>query len=198
MRILCGPNRPICVVRATFTLFGTLAILGTFAAWHFLFVRSVQNSRQLYSLELQQVAELDHHRSVIWQQLAEVKEVANQWRVEQEQLRRRCSTVHNESQFLDWLNAQADEVDLVIRDFRPVARTLKSGYMVRGVALSASGSYESVCTLLDRLRDCPQMFRVNSLDIVPRDADGTLFSINLQGQLITAVAHRRQTENHEG
>ena len=111
---------------------------------------------------------------------------AHNWQVSENRRLDRTSPLNDEAMFLQWANQQALDCGLEVRDFRPASRELLADYESRGVTLATQGSYEAVGRFLDRLRDCPCMNRVTSMEIVPRDARSESFGLTLQIVLFTS------------
>lgn len=185
-------------LRIAFLITGSAAILLTFALWVGLFFRPFLAGRRQFHREILRVVELSDQKSQIMEQL-ELLQVENRhWEFLEELRQRRSSNLSNDADFLEWLNRQADLSGVVIRDFRPNSRQLREGYQARGVSLNAHGSFEAICKLLDQIRDCPQMFRITSLDLTARDSEGANMSLSLQGQLLTSPVSQRTTSSNEG
>ena len=108
------------------------------------------------------------------------------WQIAEKLRHDRASPLHDEAMFFQWSNQQALDCGLEVRDFRPASRELLADYESRGVMLSTHGSFEAIGRFLDRLRDCPCMNRVTSMEIVPRDAQCESFGVTLQIVLFTS------------
>jgi hypothetical protein len=172
-------------LRVAFLVGGSVVVLLTFAVWVGLSLRPFLAGRQQIQQELVRVSELRDRQSHIMEQLASAQEDAVHWESREEIRQRRCSTTSNDSNFLEWLNRQTELCGAVIKDFRSNSRQQRDGYQARGVSLTAQGDYVAICKLLDQLRNCPQMFRVISIDLTARDSEGVNMNLSLQGQLLT-------------
>lgn len=104
--------------------------------------------------------------------------------------RDRTSPKNDETAFLQWANQQTNSCGFLIRDFRPSIRGTQGNYVTRTVILSTEGSYDSVCRFLDKLRECPQMIRVTTFEIVPQDQSRTTFGATLNILLFSGTPQR--------
>lgn len=121
--------------------------------------------------------------------LANVAKVEDETRLLRDKEIERCarsSPRNDETAFLAWANVQSKECSLEVRDFRPSNREAHGDYSSRTVVLSAQGSYESICRFLDRLRECPYMLRLTSLEILPQDQTRSTFGATFNVILFTA------------
>ncbi|MEZ6134984.1 MAG: hypothetical protein R3C53_08760 [Pirellulaceae bacterium] len=117
--------------------------------------------------------------------LTEAEAVINALRDQEGVRRERSDPKNDETAFLHWANSHASLCELAVRDFRPSNRQTHGEYTYRTVVLSTQGSYASICLFLDKLRQCPQMLRVASFDILPQDQARTTFVATFNILLIT-------------
>ena len=174
---------------------GCSAVLGTFFCWISLFLQPFLSYQKTSQSQLLEIADLNERRSWILDQLTECQSEAVHWRALEEQRMQRCTVQSSDAEFLEWIHQQAELCELTIRDFRPGARLSRNGYEGRSITVSAQGTYESVCRLLDCLRSSPQMFRVTGLDMAARDEEGNGLSLTLQGLLLKSVRCNPTSQN---
>jgi Tfp pilus assembly protein PilO len=116
---------------------------------------------------------------------ATAAEEAAQWEAEESRRLDRAKSNLDEAGFLHWVNQQSQSTSLQIRDYRPSGRELVGDYQARSVLLSTQGSYTAICQFLDKLRGCPQMHRITSLEIAPQNSERTSFGATINVQLLT-------------
>lgn len=117
--------------------------------------------------------------------LAKATEEVRSWREKEARRVERTSPKNDETAFLEWANRQSQASSLEVRDFRPSNRVPHGDYLSRSVVMSAHGSYESVCQFLDKLRQCPYMIRVASLEILPLNQQRSSFGVTFNIFLFT-------------
>ena len=166
-------------IRLIWGVAGILGVVGIVAVWWHSVGRPALAARA--SLK-QQLADMDVLRSAeteLRTQLTHITAEAEHWRSQELQRRARVSPENDEAGFLQWLNQQAQACGLEVQDYRPSSREVQGKFDGHGIMLAAHGSYEGIAGLMDRLRACPRMNRVTSMEVSPRDAERTSYSLSL-------------------
>ncbi|MBX3422467.1 MAG: type 4a pilus biogenesis protein PilO [Pirellulaceae bacterium] len=182
---LCQHNCQIQLHRVTSVLGGSITCALMAAGWWYGLILPIQATIHQSQIDQQAARQLQSERPAIVQRLAEVRSEASYWQAANNARLERVSPTLDDASFLGWLHQQADNCGLTVHDFRPQSKIMDSGYVSCGIAISAHGSYTAVCQFLDCLRSCPRMNRLTTIDLVPRNPEGTHFNLNLHGLLFT-------------
>jgi Tfp pilus assembly protein PilO len=87
------------------------------------------------------------------------------------EVQRRVPREADAGAFLKEVTQIASAENLAIKDFQPQKPTNQSGYAEMQVALKGQGSFESICTFIDRLSKMKRLSKVK--DLAVSAADGT-------------------------
>lgn len=170
----------INAIRLVWTAGGIAAVLLTGGLWWSLYAQPSLGAEREELRELATLAELRQNERQTRLRAAEVSAEAERWLRAERAFRARVPVSADESGFLQWVSLRAQECGLSVRDFRPAGREPPGEFEGRSIMLAAQGSYAAIGRFLDRLRDCPRMNRVSSLEISPRDAERTTYNFTLQ------------------
>lgn len=99
----------------------------------------------------------------------------------------RADAARDEVGFLRWLAERAAELGVRVEDYRPLGYSEYGDHRGRVLQLSASGSYRSVCRVLDAFRDAPQLNRLTTFNASPT-GEGDQLRATLRVELITAAS----------
>lgn len=166
----------------TLGLGGIVVLVGLW--WCFL-VAPLNESHQALDQERVYVESLQLQQPVLLAALETTRTRSESWKQQESELQERSLPAQDDIDFLDWINEQAKTTGLNIKDFRPSGRELAGEYEGRGLMLSTSGSFESICQFLEAMRHCPRMNRITSIDINPEDNQRASFLMNLRVVLFT-------------
>lgn len=180
-------NRGIATARHAWHACGVLVVIVMILFWWGVLGQSVLKERKEIDHQMGQMLDLQEHEQAIKNRLTEVTNELEQRQREDARRRERTSPPHDEAGFLEWVNELAHTSGLKIHDFRPSGQDSQGIYEQHGVSLSSQGSYSGICQFLDRMRDCPRMNRITSMEITPSDGQRKEFSVSLQILLFTQV-----------
>ncbi len=187
---ITGAELSLRTIRRGWWVGGPTVALLLIGGWWSLLGGPIVVAREELDRELAAVESLRNAEQAIRTRLAQVTAEAEQTRREEILRKQRVPDKHDDASFLHWVNQQAHECGLVVRDFRPAGRDVHGDYERSGVMIESLGSYEVICHFLDRLRACSRMNRVVSFEITPRDAERTTFALSMQLALFTQVSRR--------
>lgn len=182
---LSTTDNSLTSIRLTWSVGGSLAVLFTLAAWWMMLGHPALSAREELKRQLGRIESLRAAEQAIRARLARVTVDAQAWQCEEESRRNRVAGQHDEANFLQWVNQEAQTSDWTLRDFRPAGREVQGEYEGRGVMLSSQGSYEGICRFLDRLRAYPRANRITSLELTPRDPNKTSYACTLHVMLFS-------------
>ncbi len=191
-----GSELSLQTIRRGWMAGGPAVALVLIGAWWWLLGGPIIAAREEVNRELEEVSSLRTGEHAIRQRLVQVAAEAEQTRRAEEARRRRILEKHDDASFLHWVNQQAHECGLVVRDFRPAGRVVLGEYERSGVLIESQGTYEVICQFLDRLRACSRMNRVSSFEITPRDAERTTFALSMQIVLFAQAPLRTSNPPH--
>lgn len=196
MKSLATAN-PLRRIRLAWSVGGGIVVLLLTLAWWMLLACPAFDACDAMIHELDSVVSLADSKQEIHARLSQVTSEAQSWERIDETLRSRSDFQDDEAGFLKWVNSHSIASGLTLRDFRPGDERIQGDYESRSISLSFQGPYDGICRFLDRLRSCPRMNRAISLEVTPRDSDGTSFTFNLQ-VILLARSHSKLTANKGG
>ncbi|MCA9241749.1 MAG: hypothetical protein KDA37_16180 [Planctomycetales bacterium] len=109
------------------------------------------------------------------------QELADQF----EQASGRAKLAEDEIGFLSWLADQVKDSPMRIKDYRPAGFSHYGDIRGRVLQLSAEGSYDAICQMLDALRAAPYLNRVANLSLTPADAQRSYFQLAIRIELLS-------------
>jgi Tfp pilus assembly protein PilO len=158
---------------------GVCLAISMIAAWIFFLIEPLRLSRTGLLSEQNSYYQLQEHVDKILRQSDQTMTELAQWKAKNQRRLDRSASKLDIAEFLSWVNAQSEEVGLMVRDFRPSGRESQPDYDGQCITLSGHGSFDSICLFLDQLRQCPRMNRVTTIEIVPRDSERTMYQLTL-------------------
>lgn len=172
---------------------GLLGIGVLTGLWWYFLVAPLNEAQQSLEQEKMEVEGLQVQQPVLLAALKASQERTESWKLQAAKLEERSLPAQDDIDFLDWVNEKAVTTGLSIKDFRPSGRETVGEYEGRGLMLSTSGSFESVCRFLEAMRDCPRMNRVTSIEITPEGQKREGFMMSIRVVLFTRIPKTAST-----
>ncbi len=176
---------PIAKTRCFSQVVGLSGIVLLVAAWWLCLIQPMNQAAQEVELRRFQVQALRSQQPILLAALETSRVKAADWEEKKTRLLQRAKPAQDDIDFLNWAHEQATEVGLQLKDYRPSGKDILGDYEGRGLLLSANGSFDDICQFLERLRDCPRMNRITSVEITPQGQDRQFFSLSLRVVLFT-------------
>jgi Tfp pilus assembly protein PilO len=176
---------PLLIQRLVARALGAAAILALLVCWWQFLVAPLNEARQSLEQDRIEVESLHLQQPVLAAALQASQASTETWQQISAQLQKRAMPAQDDIDFLDWINEQAQATGLSIKDFRPSGRGSVGDYEGRGLMLSTSGSFDSICKFLEAMRHCPRMNRITSVEIVPEGNQRESFAMSLRVVLFT-------------
>jgi len=176
---------PLLIQRLVARALGAAAILALLVCWWQFLVAPLNEARQSLEQDRIEVESLHLQQPVLAAALQASQASTETWQQISAQLQQRAMPAQDDIDFLDWINEQAQATGLSIKDFRPSGRDSVGDYEGRGLMLSTSGSFDSICKFLEAMRHCPRMNRITSVEIVPEGNQRESFAMSLRVVLFT-------------
>ncbi len=176
---------PLLIQRLVARALGAAAILALLVCWWQFLVAPLNEARQSLEQDRIEVESLHLQQPVLAAALKASQASTETWQQISAQLQQRAMPAQDDIDFLDWINEQAQATGLSIKDFRPSGRDSVGDYEGRGLMLSTSGSFDSICKFLEAMRHCPRMNRITSVEIVPEGNQRESFAMSLRVVLFT-------------
>lgn len=184
MTIACK-QQPLKALRHWSRICGLSGILALALAWFVFCIKPLQSREEDLRAGYLELDAIRSQRTAMLDALNNAKASNTHWRELESQWRQRANDSQDDVTFLNWANQVADEVGLHLDDYRPAGRERFGEYQGRGLMFSAGGSLSSVLRFFDRLRTCPQMNRITTLEITPTNTERTEFSVSFRVLLFT-------------
>lgn len=176
---------PLLIQRLVARALGAAAIVALLVCWWQFLVAPLNEARQALEQDRIEVESLHLQQPVLAAALQASQASTETWQQISAQLQQRAMPAQDDIDFLDWINEQAQATGLSIKDFRPSGRDSVGDYEGRGLLLSTSGSFDSICKFLEAMRHCPRMNRITSVEIVPEGNQRESFAMSLRVVLFT-------------
>lgn len=176
---------PLLIQRLVARALGAAAIVALLVCWWQFLVAPLNEAWQALEQDRIEVESLHLQQPVLAAALQASQASTETWQQISAQLQQRAMPAQDDIDFLDWINEQAQATGLSIKDFRPSGRDSVGDYEGRGLLLSTSGSFDSICKFLEAMRHCPRMNRITSVEIVPEGNQRESFAMSLRVVLFT-------------
>ena len=181
-------NASIVRIRRHSQWLGLGVILCLLGGWWYGLLRPQQQAAEALEQRSLEVESLHSQHKVLLANLDTARVNAARWQERKVELQQRTRPTHDDIDFLEWAHERAARVNLNLIDFRPSGKESLGSFEGRGQMLSANGSFQSICSFLHELRDCPRMNRITSVEISPMSSERQQYNLVLRVVLFTLPA----------
>lgn len=178
-------HRSVVFIRRAWSVGGVAGVGGLALAWYALGVSPVARQLDMSRDQVNRTYEFLRSEQSVRHELS-VATLAHGELAEQfEQASQRAQQAEDEIGFLSWLAEEVKETPMRIKDYRPAGFAHHGNIRGRVLQLSAEGSYDAICQMLDALRDSPYLNRVANMSLMPADAQSSYFQLNIRIELLS-------------